>query len=553
MKILFILPKFNRDQGLFYEKDNTTPDYNYLMPVGMPYIIAYLKRHGYEVDGLNLNHRYGRVKDVVSYTVTKTHYDIIFTGGLSSMFPVIKDIICAIRDYSPKSIIVVGGGLISAQPELTTKLLAPDYGIIYEGEETALALVRWIESGDIGPEQVRGISFLRKGVVIISPPREPIQNLDALPYPDLDAFEYEEYADHQFTGGWNLYSREDYPRGYSIVSARGCSAACTFCFHTTGPKYRYRSVENIMGEIKYATEKYRINFFTFLDELFSYDKERLLHFCREFAEYQKTVPWKIEMYCNLRVDCADGEILDALKSCGNVVIGLGLESMSPVVLKSMRKHITPEQTKQCLELIAERKQVPQGVYIFGDPAETLETAKETLDFIKNNPQLTRGGVFTGFIIPFPGTKIYKDGVKNGIIDDETKFIQDISCPSYNVMNFTRLSCEDFEKLKNMVYSAWHELRVRATPVHIERGEFQGKQRISIDVICPHCRAPLYYPNTGDPNMAAIPIICKECNGRFDIVSRWAMVEHWTVKILGFTIPRTAKGVLYAVKKRVMPD
>ena len=66
MKILFILPKFNRDQGLFYEKDNTTPDYNYLMPVGMPYIIAYLKRHGYEVDGLNLNHRYGRVKDVVS-------------------------------------------------------------------------------------------------------------------------------------------------------------------------------------------------------------------------------------------------------------------------------------------------------------------------------------------------------------------------------------------------------------------------------------------------------------------------------------------------------
>jgi radical SAM superfamily enzyme YgiQ (UPF0313 family) len=550
MKILFIMPRFNKDQGLIYERDNTQPDYNYLMPVGMPYIVSYLKQAGYDVTGLNLNHSHGTVSNVVRETVTRIRYDIVFTGGLSSMFPVIEDIIGTIRGASPETKIVIGGGLVSAQPELVTKLLKPDYGIVFEGEETALALVRFIESEDAGPEQVRGIVFIRDGVVIRSPARESIADLNALPYPDLDAFGYEEYASHQFTGGWNLYSREDEPRPYSIVSARGCSAACTFCFHTTGPKYRYRSVENIMAEIKYAVEKYRINFFTFLDELFSYDKERLLHFCLEFAEYQKTVPWKIEMYCNLRVDCADGEILDALKSCGNVVIGLGLESMSPVVLKSMRKHITPEQTKKCLELIAERKLVPQGVFIFGDPAETLETASETLSFIRNNQHLTRGGVFTGFIIPFPGTAIYKEAVAKGIIKDEAGFIRDIGCPSYDVLNFTKLSEEDFLKLKDRVYMAWHELRIRVTPYEMH---MRADGKISITAVCPHCKYHNTYRNTGDPHMAPIPIICKnpQCNGRFDIVTRVGIAESWCVGIFGLSLSRAVKGILYNIKKRMV--
>jgi radical SAM superfamily enzyme YgiQ (UPF0313 family) len=549
VKMLFILPRYNKNQAFVYDRNTTEPDYNYLMPVGMPYIIAYLKKHRYDIDGLNLNHIHGTVNNIVRDVVTRTHYDIIFTGGLSAMYSVVEDIICCIRQASPDTKIVIGGGLVSAQPELITELLKPDYGIVFEGEETALELVRFIESKDVGQEQVKGITFLRDGHAVRSPRREPIADLNALPYPDLDAFGYGEYASHQFTGGWNLYSREDEPRPYSIVSARGCSAACTFCFHTTGPKYRYRSVENIMAEIKYAVEKYRINFFTFLDELFSYDKERLLHFCRKFAEYQKTVPWKIEMYCNLRVDCADGEILDALKSCGNIVIGLGLESISPVVLKSMRKHITPEQTKRCLELIAERNLVPQGVFIFGDPAETLETASETLSFIRDNQNIIRGGVFTGFIIPFPGTTIYKDAVKNGIIKDEAAFIKNISHPSYEQLNFTPLSSKDFDTLETMVSSAWHELRSRALP---KRMVVCGS-RTKIDVVCPHCKTNLHYENTGNPGVAPVPVICRnpECNGRFDIVGMRTMAEAWLINTLGLRFARTVKKAFTFVKQRIL--
>ena len=218
----------------------------------------------------------------------------------------------------------------------------------------------------------------------------------------------------------------------------------------------------------------------------------------------------------------------------------------------MRKHITPEQTKKCLELIAERNLVPQGVFIFGDPAETLETAKETLDFIRAHPELTRGGVFTGFIIPFPGTAIYKNAIKSGIIPDEAKFIKDISCPSYNVLNFTQLSDSDFEKLKIMVYSAWHELRIRSTPEKIQRKQTPDGEQISIDVFCPHCKTMIHYENTGDPYISAVPVVCKniKCNGRFDIVTKWNKIEQWVVLTFGFSFPRTIRDFLYNIKKMV---
>ena len=556
MRILFILPKFNKDQGPFYNPCGEEPDYNYLMPVGMPYIVSYLKQAGYIVNGLNLNHKYGTIKEIIQTEIIKTRYDIAFTGGLSGMFPEIRDIVSHIREVSPETKIVIGGGLVSAQPEPIMKLINPDFGVIYEGEETALELVRWIESKPncLDNPEIKGIVYTSKadGRVHINPTRGPIKNLDALPYPDLDIFEYEKYISRQFTGGWNLYSTSDYPRPYSIVSARGCTAACSFCYHTTGPSYRYRSVENIMAEIKYAVEKYHINFFTFLDELFSYDKPRLLKFCALFQEYQKTIPWRVEMYCNLRVDCVDGEILDALKSCKNVVIGLGLESMSPVVLKSMRKHITPEQTKQCLKLIAERKLVPQGVYIFGDPAETLETANETLSFIQNHPELTRGGVFVGFVIPFPGTGIYKDALKSGLIPDETRSIECITDLYEATTNFTKLSNKDFEKLKAMVNGLRIKSRIESVPKIISPYTMNGKKYIEVFVICPHCKSLIHYCNTGNPDIQPVPVVCKNpnCNGRFDIVNRRTKFEQFIVKTLGFALPKSSQSIMLFIKRKL---
>jgi hypothetical protein len=306
-----------------------------------------------------------------------------------------------------------------------------------------------------------------------------------------------------------------------------------------------------MEEVRYAVEKYQINFFTFQDELFAYDKPRALEFCRKFRDYTKTLPYRVEMYCNLRVDCADAEILDAMKEAGNTVIGLGLESMSQVVLTSMRKHITPEQTRKCFELIAERKQVPQGVFIFGDPAETLETAKETLDFIKYNQHLCRGGIFIGFIIPFPGTAIYRDAVKSGIIPNEAEFIETLCKDGYyykNIMNFTKLSDEDFLKLKDMVFTAQ-----QGNPEAIPRLVEKVGDHTKVMVTCPHCKTKQVYYNTGDPKIQYVPIICQnsDCKGRFDIVSWRLALMKWAIRTFGYRRLNDISTAIINTKKKIM--
>ncbi len=543
MKILFILPRFNKGFGTVYNENETNIDYDYLMPVGMPYIASYLKHNGYkDIAALNLNHIPGLVKDIVQKTVTETHYDFVFTGTISIMYPAVRDIVKWVREASPDTITVCGGGIISSNPELMMKLIKPHYGIIFEGEETALELVRWFEHypGIMNNKPIKGLAFFdSRGDLNIAPPRPQIKNLDALPFPDLELFGYSEYLKHQELGGWNQYPRDYPPKPYMLVSARGCLAACTFCFHTTGPKYRYRSVENIMSEIKYVVEKYHINFFTFLDELFSYDKARALEFCRQFKEYQKTIPWRIEMYCNLRVDCADAELLDAMKDCGNIVIGLGLESYNQTELDSMRKHITPEQIKSTLQMIKDRNLVPQGGFIFGDPAETLETSNETLNFIRNNSHLSRGGLFMGFIIPFPGTTIYKDALKRGIIKDETEFINKLTSTDYNydnIYNFTSLSDEDFDKLKNAVFT----LKYTAIPVSVPSKYKDGV----VYVKCPHCGEMQSYRTTKLPHAQfSVGVICNnpQCNGRFEMGTRYIQVGRLAVKLLGFKRMRQIKN------------
>ena len=338
MKILFILPRYNESRYA-YNPHSTNPVYDYLIPVGMPSICSVLKNAGYEVDVQNQNHETGLIKDIVSNKLKNSYYDIIFTGALSMMYPNIRDLVQFIREVSPSSKIVVGGGIISAQPEIMINLLKPDYGIVFEGEETCLELVKCLESnGDCS--KINGLVFRKNGDIIKTPPRNQIMNLDALPFPDFEAFGIQKYIDNQ-KSDYLAFGDHDYMRPYSIISTRGCAYNCTFCYHTTGPKYRIRSIENIIGEIKFALNMYRVNHFFFFDELFAYDKQRVLEFCKQLREIYDNTPWPIRMFCNLRVDCADEEIINALKSVNCVSIGLGLESYSLPILNSMKKNITP--------------------------------------------------------------------------------------------------------------------------------------------------------------------------------------------------------------------
>ena len=544
MKILMILHRLNGAM-LPYDESLTHPSQEYILPLGMPYIASYLKRGGYDITIINLNNREGLVKDIVQNELNKADYDMAFVGGTTMFFPHVRHIIQCIREFSPKTKIVAGGGMVSAQPEIMLKMLNPDFIIVYEGEQTALELVKCIESGG-NLSGVDGIGYVKNGGITITKPRAPIEDLDSLPYPDFESFGYSKYL-NSLKSSYIVFDSFDFPRPYSIISSRSCTFLCTFCFHTVGNKYRERSIENIMGEIKFAVEKYRANIFFFCDELFAHKKERVMNFCKAFIEFTKTVPYPICINVSLRVDCADEEMIAALKEAGCRVIGLGLESYSQSVLTSMKKHVTPQQIKDTLTLLAKYKMVAQGSFIFGDTAETIESAKETLEFFENNQDIIKDGAYLGFIIPFQGTADYKYCLKKGIIKDEIDFIEHRAKYGYELdapLNMTSMNKKDFEWLKERISESAYLSKKYSFAQ--EAKSIGGENRIT--TICPYCQKTINIKNAAHlPHgvVQGVEVGCRECSGRFIVVPRLYPIAKFFIKVMGFTRIRKVRN---AVKK-----
>lgn len=524
MKLLVIIHRFNAGDGYHYDPASTEKNYNYYLPSGLAYIIASLKKAGFDTDVLNLNHVGGTTEDAILDVMSETRYDIVYLGGVSLYYPNIRDIIKCLRyAASPRTKIVVGGGIITAQPELMFKMLEPDVAVIGEGEKTCVDIA--CAFNDFKPlKDVAGIVFDDRGIVHKTEPREPIIFLDDLPFPDYEAMGMKEFLDNTKCGF--IYDHFDNPRPYPILASRSCPFKCTFCFHTVGDRYRPRSLDNIMEEVRYATEKYKINLFFFYDDLFAANENRVVEFCKRFKEYTATVDHEIKFTVELRVDSITPTVLTALKSAGCDTVCLGLESYSQTVLDSMQKHITPKQIRDALELITANKMTPIGNFIFGDPAETLETAKETLDFFRTRQDILHG-VRVAFVIPFQGSKIYKDRVQGDA--EEEVFVwyrENYPYDYHEPVNMTKLSGADFETLKDWVFTAHYTQGTYAVAGHYADGTTKA--------ICPVCGMANHYPAYVHPGSFGMSNTgCRHCNARFELVGEHFWIVQTAIRTFGF--------------------
>lgn len=530
MKILII--------AIRYKPYHTTrADYDYNIPVGLAYISSVLKNDGYEINWLNLNHYDGAVDDVIKKTLSQEKYDFALTGGLSVFYPIIKSCVDAVRKYAPYTQIVTGGGVISSQPELIFKALRPDYLIIGEGEQTILELFRCLEN-DGNLEEVNGIGYCNsEGKHVLTKAREAIKDLDSLPYPDYEGFGIDTYLDHIVaSNNAPYYDLFDYPRPYPLISSRSCPYSCTFCFHPIGKVYRQRSISNIIEEINFAIKRYKINIINIYDELFSYNEERVYEFCKQIKQLSKTVPWEIKWNCQIRVDKLDEELLTIMKDSGCYILSLGLESYSPTVLASMHKKITPQQIDQALQMTHRLNITVQGNFIFGDAAETTETAYETLNYWKKSIY-SGGGLNLGFIQPYPGTALYHHCINKGIIKDEVDFLENIAARMAKPINMSNtMTDEEFEQLQRDIFEAERKHHKYVEPLSMITGNGINE----IHVKCPYCNSISIYKNYifDKYSYGLQNICCRNCRMRFCLLTSILKTEILLIRFIG------AKNVLF---------
>jgi uncharacterized methyltransferase PH0819 len=439
----------------------------------------------------NLNYKEGTIKELLRPVLEENEIDVVATGGLTAQYGQLKEIIDAAREIRPGCITCVGGGIITSDPTAAMSALeTADYGIIGEGEDTICELAEVLE-GVRDRETVNGLIFAREnGKWLQMPPRKERMDLDSLPYPDYEGMEFGTVLDKLPT---DIYALGKGRFGF-VSFGRSCPFNCTFCFHTSGSKYRKRSMDSVFAEIDYLIEKFEIRNVAVTDELFVRKIEDVREFCARIKARG------IGFVISLRVDMVRRDMLELLKDAGCLAIGFGLESADNRILKSMQKFITVEQIDHALGLCREVGLNAMGNFIFGDQEETVETYKNTLKWWREHPQYL---IALHLIVLYPGSALYHVACARGLIKDRVQFIKD-GCPYINISKLTE------EEYRDMALEISMLSQGRTEFLSDTQVDYIGFGKVTLTAKCPHCGARQSWRGL-DVFRSLGNIICEECS------------------------------------------
>jgi radical SAM superfamily enzyme YgiQ (UPF0313 family) len=192
-----------------------------------------------------------------------------------------------------------------------------------------------------------------------------------------------------------------------IESGRGCPYGCEFCTVTGffGDSIRFRSNSSVVDELLKLKQlekrqKGKIAVF-FIDDNFAINPRRTKSLLREIITRGAQVPWVAQISMNL---LRDEELVSLIAESGGKWIFMGLESIDPENLKSVRKGFNkPQEYKAILEGLERYGLYAITSFIFGMDGDSPGVAQRTLDVIRTWPP---GLPVFGLLTPYPGTPLY---------------------------------------------------------------------------------------------------------------------------------------------------
>ncbi len=194
MKITLIMPKA-AIKGLPYD-----------ISIGIGSISAVLKRAGHTVTLLNLNHcDYGLGEKLIQH-IRSTQPDVIGTGSMSFSYTLLQDYLRMAKIACPDAKTMVGGMVVTSQPDVVYDGLGADIAVIGEAEETVVELMDAL-AGKSDLADVKGIMYRdeQTGELVTTLPRPLIQDIDSLPWPDYKGMGMDDFVDlrgRRMMAGW---------------------------------------------------------------------------------------------------------------------------------------------------------------------------------------------------------------------------------------------------------------------------------------------------------------------------------------------------------------
>lgn len=498
MKISIIVPTH------FYKYKYPAPLSMSDFPVGLAYVASALKVAGHEVVGCNPNNRYdydsakAMATDMITKHLAEHKPAVVCTGGICTDYAFLRDCIKLIREKAPNTLIILGGGIVGYDPKFVFEFVKPDFAVKGDGEHTVVQLAAAIAGGS-EPKLVNNIFYWKDGKSQATPENFCYPPIESLAYPEYDIFGAQDMMDNFSFAARPLYRypHPDNPRPWVVVAGRGCPFRCTFCVHDRPTPYHTRSPADVMKELAYFHDKYQFNVLVILDELFAPKRQRLVEFSQAIMKLKKErnwdLVWTFQTHANVGLTQED---IDTAKEAGCYMFSYGMESASETVLTSMKKKSHPKQIAEVIPMCYKAGVGFGGNFIFGDPAETPATMRETMMFFQERCENLHMSL--GSIQPYPGSTLYVECLKNGTIPDAGQFYETIDERRYRMApGFPDKAWEIWCGLMGFFggKGLWH----KAAPAVVRRREITPCfDTLVLDAKCPHCDTNFTYRDARVP-------------------------------------------------------
>ena len=533
MRILLIPAKIN------YPAKEPSLD---IVGQGFPYIAAALSAAGHEIQGLNFNYRWLQdsaplgIERCLREKIDDFAPQLICVGGLSADYAFVRDVIVLLRALVPQTPILGGGGMFTYDREFLFSRLHPDYVLVGDAEETVIALTQALHQGT-SLSDIPNLSYWCNGVPCHNPIIYSTSNLDTMNFPDYQSFDYASFLKICNQTDFPIFGHtREAPRIFPITIGRSCPYACTFCVHTQGQKYRARSITNVMDEIEAQYERYQFNMLMIYDELFSAKRERCEEFCDRLMDLRRRLKTNFDWYCTIRVNDALPDLLHMFKTAGCVMVGYGLESGSQAVLDSMKKGYTVDQLKKAIQITSNLGLGVQGNFIYGDIAETPETAAKTISFIKTLCQDCI--VSAGHVTPYPGSSIFQHCLDHNLFNRDS-YYKRVGAFGHKLVNMTQMpdaqhaeifrdlaALQDLEALRHTEVVSWEKRGLNPSDVEADFSVRRTSFRVTCN--CPHCLQSVSYVfllrTRASGQTSSCLAICSCCHKRFSVSLPYAMLD-----------------------------
>jgi len=361
-------------------------------PMGLLYIAAILKTHGFSVsyiDCLDRFHpkspssgsksKYGMgpylkthiekpkllsdiPRNFSRYGIKKEWFEahlkslpgppdlVLITSMMTYWYPGVQETIKKIREIFPKVPILLGGIYATLCPKHAVKYSGADSVITGEGEGQILKIVE--EYTGFSPESSHGFES---------------DDLDSYPYP-----------------AFYLQNKINY---VPLLTSRGCPFSCAYCASSfLMPKHILRSAESVIEEIEFWHKKYEVLDFVLYDDAFLVDAQK--HAIPILEGIIKT-GYKLRFHTPnaVHIRKMSKETADLMYKAGFTTLRLGLETGIFESREAMDSKVTREEFTNAVKCLSGAgfgaRQI--GAYLLaGLPEQEIESVALSIEMVKQH-------------------------------------------------------------------------------------------------------------------------------------------------------------------------